>query len=280
MKYLEFTFQNKPNNETICDLLSGLLGNIGFESFINYENGIKAYIQVEDYKKEEVEEVIKSFPIETEISCSYVEAEDKDWNKEWVKNYFQPITIENKCVVYSTFHENVPMLPYSIVINPKMSFGTGHHETTRLMISEILSNDIINKRVLDMGCGTSILGILASKKGAKSVTGIDIDDWCIDNSLENIRLNHINNLSVEKGDANSLETKGTFDLIIANINRNILLNDMKHYAKCMDKGSEILLSGFYVQDIELIKEEGAKYNLNFVYSKNENNWAVVKLIKE
>lgn len=281
MKYFEITFTASPCSETITDVLSALLAEIGFESFVECEGGIQAYIQQPLFDENSLQSVISDFPVpETSISYSISEPEDKDWNEEWEKNFFQPIVIDNRCVIHSTFHKDYPKAEYDIVINPQMAFGTGHHETTSSILGELLDADLKGKSVLDMGCGTSILAILASMRGANDVTAIDIDDWCVNNSRDNITLNHINNITVELGDASLLKGRKPFDVIIANINRNILLNDMEAYTACMHKGSEIYMSGFYVQDIEAIRTKGESLGLKFVHYREKNNWAAVKLIME
>ena len=206
------------------------------------------------------------------------EAEDKDWNEEWEKNFFQPIVIGERCCIHSTFHKDTPKTEYEILINPQMAFGTGHHETTSSIISELLDADLQGKSVLDMGCGTSILAILASLRGASEVTAIDIDDWCVNNSRDNIALNNIHNIMVEHGDARLLEGRNPFDVIIANINRNILLADMNRYAACMHRGSELFMSGFYVEDIPSIQAKAESLGMKFEHYREKNNWAAVKFI--
>lgn len=281
MKYFEVTFSANPCNETITDILSALTAEIGFESFVECEGGMQAYIQQSLFDEEALKNIITDFPIpDTEITYTITEPEDKDWNEEWEKNFFQPIVIDNRCVIHSTFHKDYPKAEYDIVINPQMAFGTGHHETTSSILGELLDADLKGKSVLDMGCGTSILAILASMRGADPVTAIDIDDWCVNNSRDNIALNNINNITVELGDASLLEGRKPFDVIIANINRNILLNDMAAYTACMHKGSEIYMSGFYVQDIDAIRSKGESLGLKFVHYREKNNWAAVKLIME
>ena len=281
MKYFEVTFSTNPCNETITDILSALTAEIGFESFVECEGGMQAYIQQSLFDEEALKNIIADFPIpDTEITYTITEPEDKDWNEEWEKNFFQPIVIDNRCVIHSTFHKDYPKAEYDIVINPQMAFGTGHHETTSSILGELLDADLKGKSVLDMGCGTSILAILASMRGADPVTAIDIDDWCVNNSRDNTALNNINNITVELGDASLLEGRKPFDVIIANINRNILLNDMAAYTACMHKGSEIYMSGFYVQDIDAIRSKGESLGLKFVHYREKNNWAAVKLIME
>lgn len=277
MKYLEFTFHTQPCTETANDVLCAVLGEVGFESFVEQPDGLAAYIQKDLYDEDAVRQAVDDFPLpDTTVTYSYVEAEDKDWNEEWEKNFFQPIVIGDRCVVHSTFHHDVPQVPYDIVINPQMAFGTGHHETTSLIIGELLDSDLQGKSVLDMGCGTSILAILARMRGAACCTAVDIDDWCVRNSLENITLNHLDSIDVYQGDASSLADKGPFDVVIANINRNILLADMKHYTARMNPDATLLMSGFYTDDIAAIRSEAESLGLTFVEYREKNRWAAVK----
>ena len=279
MKYFEVTFTTSPCNETVNDVVSALAGEIGFESFVEWENGVQAYIQQSLFDEEALKVMVAEFPLpDTKIEYTIVEAEDKDWNEEWEKNFFQPIVIGDRCCIHSTFHKDTPQTEYEILINPQMAFGTGHHETTSSIISELLEADLHGKSVLDMGCGTSILAILASMRGADPITAIDIDDWCVNNSRDNIALNGIDNITVEWGDANLLKGREPFDVIIANINRNILLADMAQYAACMHSGSELYMSGFYVQDIPVIQEKAESLGMEFIHHREKNNWAAVKFI--
>lgn len=277
MKYFEFTFSTRPCSETVSDVLAAVLGEAGFESFVTTDNGLTAYIQQALCDEAVIKEAIAEFPIpDTDITYSYVEAEDKDWNEEWEKNFFQPIIIGDRCVIHSTFHHDVPQVEYDIVINPQMAFGTGHHETTSLIIGELLETTLNGKSVLDMGCGTSILAILARLRGAAPCLAIDIDEWCVRNSIENIALNGLTDIEVKEGDASILQGKGPFDVVIANINRNILVNDMKHYIACMQPGSELYMSGFYIDDVPVIRAEAERNGLTFVHQKEKNRWAAVK----
>lgn len=279
MKYFEVTFTTSPCNETVNDVVSALAGEIGFESFVEWENGVQAYIQQSLFDEEALKSMVADFPLpDTKIEYTIVEAEDKDWNEEWEKNFFQPIVIGDRCCIHSTFHKDTPQTEYEILINPQMAFGTGHHETTSSIISELLEADLQGKSVLDMGCGTSILAILASMRGAGPITAIDIDDWCVNNSRDNIALNGIDNITVEWGNANLLKGRAPFDVIIANINRNILLADMAQYAACMHSGSELYMSGFYVQDIPVIQEKAESLGMEFIHHREKNNWAAVKFI--
>lgn len=277
MKYFEFTFHTNPCTETVNDVLAAILGDAGFESFVECEGGLVAYIQRDLCNEEVIKKALAEFPLpDAKIIYTFVEAEDKDWNEEWEKNFFQPIVIGDRCVIHSTFHTDVPQAEYDIVINPQMAFGTGHHETTSLIIGELLDSELQGKSLLDMGCGTSILAILARMRGAAPCLAIDIDEWCVRNSIENIELNKVTDIIVEQGDAASLISKGTFDVIIANINRNILLNDMKQYVACMHLGSELYMSGFYVDDIPVIRAEAERNGLTFIHHKEKNHWAAVK----
>ncbi|KAB5392983.1 50S ribosomal protein L11 methyltransferase [Bacteroides fragilis] len=279
MKYFEFTFDTHPCTETVNDVLAAVLGEAGFESFVEREGGLTAYIQQSLYNEETLKTELANFPVpDTEISYTFAEAEDKDWNEEWEKNFFQPIVIGDRCVIHSTFHQDVPKAEYDILINPQMAFGTGHHETTSLIIGELLDSELTGKSLLDMGCGTSILAILARMRGAKPCTAIDIDEWCVRNSIENIELNGVTDIAVSQGDASALQGKGPFDVVIANINRNILLNDMKQYVACMHPGSELFMSGFYIDDIPAIHREAEKHGLTFVHHQEKNRWAAVKFV--
>ena len=280
MRYLEFTFHTQPCTETVNDVLCAVLGEVGFESFVEQPDGINAYIQTDLYDEAALQAAVAAFPLpDTHIRYSYTEAEDKDWNEEWEKNFFQPIVIEDRCVIHSTFHTDVPHAEYDIVINPQMAFGTGHHETTSLILGELLESDLQDKAVLDMGCGTSILAILARMRGAKPCTAIDIDEWCVRNSQENITLNGVDGITVCLGDASILSDKGPFDVVIANINRNILLADMQHYVARMNPGARLLMSGFYTDDIPVIRAEAERLGLTFEGHREKNRWAAVKFRK-
>ena len=279
MKYFEVTFTAQPCNEIITDVISALTSEIGFESFVPTETGVEAYVQQSLFDEGQLKDMVANFPLpDTQITYTITELEDKNWNEEWEKNFFQPIVIEDRCVIHSTFHKDYPKAEYDIVINPQMAFGTGHHETTSSILGELLDADLKGKSVLDMGCGTSILAILASMRGADSVTAIDIDDWCVNNSRDNIALNGITNITAELGDASLLKGRKPFDIIIANINRNILLNDMPAYAACMHSGSELYMSGFYVEDIPVIREKAESLGMKFVHNREKHNWTAVKFV--
>lgn len=278
MDYIEVNFTIEPFEEYISDVLAAQLGEIGFDSFVSTLEGLNAYIIKSAFEEQKLKELLEEFPFEAIINYKVIQVEIKNWNEEWEKNFFQPIVIGNECVIHSSFHKDVPKAQYDIVIDPKMAFGTGHHETTSLMISEILQMNLKDKTVLDMGCGTAVLAILASMRGATNILAIDIDKWCTDNSTENIEINNISNITVQLGDADLL--KGLkFDVILANINRNILLNDMESYSSCLDAGNELFMSGFYKEDIPLIEAEATRNNLSLQYFNEKNNWVAVKMIK-
>lgn len=278
MRYLALHFKIDSQEDFAVDILADNLGDIGFESFVTTAEGLDAYIPQKNFDGLKLKELISDFPFTASISYEQELLEDKNWNEEWEKHFFKPIIIENQCVIHSSFHNDIPAMEYDIIIDPKMAFGTGHHETTSLMIAEILKTDMTDKEVLDMGCGTSVLAILASMKGASDIMAIDIDDWCVENSVENIALNHVKNIQVFQGDASKLAGKH-FDIILANINRNILLNDMDKYSDCLSEGGNLYMSGFYTEDIPLIESRANELGLKMNYFHEKNNWAVVKMTK-
>ena len=278
MDYLEFKLNFLPNEDYVADLLAAELGKIGFESFERTEEGLTAFIDKRSFNETDFSNLLNGFEYAESIRFESREIEQVNWNEEWEKHFFEPIIIGDECLIHSSFHKNLPVAKYDIVIDPKMSFGTGHHETTSLMIGEILQMDLHGKTVLDMGCGTAVLAILAAMKGAKHVTAIDIDTWCVENSIENIHKNNVPEIEVLLGDADLLTGK-SFHIIIANINRNILLNDIKKYAACLSNGDALYMSGFYVEDIPVIEQEAARYHFTLASYKEKNNWAVVKMTK-
>jgi ribosomal protein L11 methyltransferase len=273
--YISYQFKIQPK-EPASDILIAELGNVGFESFVETEEGLTAYIQ----KKDWFEDILKSIYVlnsnEFKIEFTKEIIKQVNWNSEWEKN-FNPIQVADLVSVRAPFHEN-PNLKYDIVIEPKMSFGTGHHETTHMMIQHLLDLDLKDKKVLDMGCGTGILAILAEMKGANPIDAIDNDNWCYVNSLENVAHNNCHKISVFEGDAALLNNKN-YDLIIANINRNILLNDIPSYAKCLNDKGVLLLSGFYKEDIPIIDEKVARFGLKLSKTIERNNWVALKYVK-
>lgn len=281
MQYTEVNFTVTPTSETANDIIAALTVGLGFESYVESPQGTVGYIPTHQYNEQAISEALDDFPMEnTTISFTAQEMEDKNWNEEWEKNFFEPIVVDNRCVIHSTFHKDYPKATYDIIINPQMAFGTGHHQTTRLIISYLLDTDLEGKTVLDMGCGTSILAILASMRGAATLTAIDIDEWCVNNSIDNLALNKIDNIKVFQGDASSLASEGPFDTIIANINRNILLADMQYYVARMKEGAEIYFSGFYETDLPMIQAEAERLGLRYLSHRVENEWTAAQFIKK
>ena len=279
MNYYELRFHyTSPVEQAIVnDILAYELGEIGFDSFADNENGLSGYIPDTLYDEEALQKKLESFPLEgTQITYTTHPVENKDWNEEWEKNYFQPIRIGKECIIRASFHAPEQDYTYNIIIDPKMAFGTGNHETTHLIIDEMLQSDLAGKEVLDMGCGTAVLAILARLKGAKRVVAIDIDEWAYNNALENIRLNHVEDIQVALGGAEKISLFGTFDIILANINRNILLRDIPLYAASLNPGGNLYMSGFYEEDIPIIESECQKHGLYLAGYKERNHWVAVK----
>ena len=273
--YIEYNFKVIPK-EPAAEILIAELGAVGFESFVENEDGVTAYIQKEEWNSNILNAIFVLNSDEFSIEYNQNEVEQTNWNAEWEKN-FTPIEVDEIVSIRAPFHEN-PNLKYDIVIEPKMSFGTGHHETTHMMVQYLLQLDLNNKQTLDMGCGTGILAIFAEMKGAKPIDAIDIDNWCYENSIENVTRNNCHHISVFEGDSSLLINK-KYDLIIANINRNILLMDMKVYANCLNEKGILLLSGFYEEDIPIIDAEVSKYNLKLESFIQRNNWVALKYNK-
>jgi len=273
--YIAYDFIVSPK-EPATEMLIAQLGYIGFESFVENENGVVAYIQKKEWNSDKVEDLYLLNSNEFDITFNYSEIEQTNWNKEWEKN-FNPIQVNGQVSIRAPFHEN-PSLNFDIVIEPKMSFGTGHHETTHMMVQHLLALDLKNKKVLDMGCGTGILAIFAEMKGAQPTDAIDIDSWCYENSLENVQRNGCKHINVLEGDSSLLKGK-EYDVVIANINRNILLSDMKIYTDCLSENGVLLLSGFYKEDISIIESEVIKYGLVLDKMIQKNNWVALKYMK-
>ncbi len=274
--YLGYHFNVDPR-EIGSEILIAQLGEKAFESFEETDLGIIAYVQKDLWDEHILDNIFILNSDEFKISFTIEEIDQVNWNEEWEKN-FDPIAVDGKCYIRAPFHPKSDA-QYDIIIEPKMSFGTGHHETTHMMIQHILETDVRNLKTLDMGCGTAILAILAEMKGAKPIDAIDIDNWCYLNSIENAERNNCKNISVFEGDATLLNGKN-YDLIIANINRNILLNDMKYYADCLSIGGILLLSGFYIEDIPFINASCIENGLTYVKKFERNNWTSLKYIKK
>jgi len=270
--YIEYNFTVSPK-EPGTEILIAQLGYAGFESFDETENGVLAYIQKDEWNEDVLTDIQILGSSEFKIEHVKSEIDQVNWNEEWEKN-FEAIEVDGTCVVRAPFHPK-RNLKYEIIIEPKMSFGTGHHETTFMMLQYILENDFKGKSVLDMGCGTAVLAILAAMRGAEKVDAIDIDQWCFENSEENVLRNNQNHIMVYLGDSELLSEK-KYDIIIANINRNILLDDLPKYRESLNPNGLIFLSGFYVEDLNTIKKTCNKLNLKFVDNKERNNWVAAK----
>ncbi|MGM9867646.1 MAG: 50S ribosomal protein L11 methyltransferase [Lepagella sp.] len=267
--------------EDITDLAAAYLADAGFESFEPDSTGLTAYIKREAGDGVKIaEESLSDFPMESDFKITGEVIEGEDWNEEWEKNYFKPILIEGRCVIHSTFHREVPEAEYDIVIDPKMAFGTGHHDTTSQMVKHILDLPLQGKSVIDMGTGTGILGILAAMRGAERVIGIEIDEAAYENAKENVTLNGVK-MELIHGDATALSGLEPADYLFANINRNIILGDIDRYAGRLKSGGEMLLSGFYDTDIAMIAEAASRYNLREeTRLVSDARWVALRLIKE
>lgn len=286
MKYYELTFSIEPQSEVAQDILSALLADIGFETFLPMEDGrLKAYIQQKDYNDGALQNIKENFPLpDTRLRHTLLEPEDKDWNETWEQEGFEPIVIDHRLVICDTHHESLEA-EQRILIHPRQAFGTGSHQTTRMILTQLLELPMKGAKVVDAGCGTGILGFLCLMQGAKKVVAYDIDEWSVQNTLDNALLNFPANeikekLEVRHGDVSCLEGEADFDLLIANINRNILLNDFQYFAKVVNKkNSKILLSGFYQSDVPLLLEEAEKYNFRLKSQHTNEEWTMMCLEK-
>ena len=276
MNYYACSFSN-PENEILKDMFMELLGTIGFDSFMDTNDGFEAYCKEQDYNETELDEILQ---MEQFADVSLLKKElipDQDWNATWEASY-EPVVINELCRIRAPFHQVEGSYKYDLIIEPKMSFGTAHHETTSQIIELMLQSDFTGLDVLDMGSGTGVLAILAKKLGSATTVAIDNDEWAYRNALDNIRLNDENEIVVELGDADSLNNR-QFDLILANINRNILLRDMKEYVKCLLDGGKIFFSGFYEEDLKLIAKEAESLGLKYISHVTKNNWTAAVFMK-
>lgn len=283
--YVNLRIDLEPCTSDMTDLLAAYLADVGYESFLPDDHGLCAYIPVKDFSEEPINSILESFPFECKTSYRHEVEEGKDWNEEWEKNYFKPILIADRCVIHSTFHKDIPEAEYDITIDPKMAFGTGHHATTSMMVSHILNRDLRDKTVIDMGTGTGILAILAMMRGAKAAYGIEIDPAAAINARENVALNNARpenkdriKVSIHNGDASVLASLPKADLFIANINRNVILADLPLYAAAMKEGGEMLLSGFYEEDVPMIERAASIYGIKLEsVTTYPGNWASCEL---
>lgn len=271
--YYLVRFNMTPCMESETDILAALLGEKNFESFVPDAEGLSAYVKKELYDAAAVREVVASYPFEGKIEFSEELIPGQDWNSEWEKNYFQPIVFENRCVVHSSFHHDYPSAEYDIVIDPRMAFGTGHHETTSMMIGRLLNNNLEGLSLLDMGTGTGILAILAAMRGAEKVVGVEIDPAAYENAVDNIKLNDTPGVELRLGGAETVTETEAFDFVMANINRNIILNDIAVYVRAMKPKGRMFLSGFYVDDIDMIVNAARALGLCLTSVIANKNWA-------
>jgi ribosomal protein L11 methyltransferase len=274
MDYIQYSFTVTPA-EPGSDILIALLADLGFESFTQNETGLDAYVQEEF----ENESLVKDLSFD-DFTFSYVRTviPKTNWNEEWEKN-FEQVYVDDLVCIRAHFHPKAENVKHDIVITPKMSFGTGHHDTTWLVSKTMFSIPFTNTHVLDMGCGTGILAILAKQLGATKILGIDIDEWSIENSIENVEINNASDIEFKKGDASLLPSEETFDVVLANINKNVLKKDLPAYFNSLIKGGYLLLSGFFISDIEELKQLAITLGFNFEESYTKNEWAVIKLRK-
>ena len=276
MNYYACSFSN-PENENLKDMFMELLGSIGFDSFMDTDDGFEAYCQEPALDENELNDIMQ---MEQFANVKLLKKElipDQDWNATWEASY-EPVIINEFCRIRAPFHKVEGSYKYDLIIEPKMSFGTAHHETTSQIIELMLQSDFSGLNLLDMGSGTGVLAILAKKLGSATTVAIDNDEWAYRNALDNIRLNDENEIIVELGDANSLNDR-QFDIILANINRNILLRDMKEYVKCLVDGGKIFFSGFYEEDLVLIAKEAERLGLKYSNHVTKNNWTAAVFVK-
>ena len=274
--YTELTIKFSPFTEEYSDIIIALLGEIEYESFTTSQNLIKAYISSKNFNFELAKETLNVLK-EISVDLSFENIEKQNWNALWESN-FKPVFIGKDCIIHAPFHSDLPKVKYEIVIEPKMSFGTGHHETTSLVTEYVLQIDFTNKTVLDMGCGTGVLAILASMRNAKEVTAIDYDEWSYLNTVENFERNNITNFKAWHGDFDSIHGL-KFDIVLANINRNILSDHAQDLYNVTNENGEIYMSGFYNIDLEIIKNIYEKVGFKYVSFIEKNNWVSTKLVK-
>jgi ribosomal protein L11 methyltransferase len=278
MNYYELLFTTITTEDYQQDLLINALGEIGFDTFEEVDFGFKAYIPSGDFNQEQLDETLSLYRDMFTFSYEITLIPQKNWNEVWESN-FEPLVIGDKIYVRATFHNPRPEFPYEIVIDPKMAFGTGHHQTTSMMLELMLENDFSNKKVLDMGCGTGILAIMVSKLGSADITAIDYDPVCYDSTIENAQLNHIENITALCGSKEAIPVE-QYDTILANINRNILLDQISRYSEVLKPGGEIYFSGFYeTPDLDIITEEARKYGLKYISHKKDKDWVAATFVK-
>ena len=282
MKYIEVSFTIKPATEEACDVVAALAAEAGFESFCDWQDGIKGYVLADSYDKEKLDEALSSFQYPgVVVSYSATDAEDKNWNEKWEEVGFEPIILGDRCIIYDAKNDK-PTHNYDIEIgiDACQAFGTGTHETTQLMVESILASDIMGKRVLDCGCGTGILSITAAKCGASEIVGYDIDEWSVENAIHNAKINNVD-IEILEGDKKVLShINGMFDFVLANINRNILIEDMPSFTELMSSDCIFMISGFYEEDSDILQKEAEKHGMSMVRKTTMNNWCCMSFKKD
>ncbi|WP_231459859.1 50S ribosomal protein L11 methyltransferase [Pedobacter sp. Leaf132] len=279
MQYIKAIFKFKSIEDYQQDLLISDLADLGFDTFEDSEAGFTAFVIKENFIEQELKNLLDNYADDFLAEYILEDVADENWNAEWEKN-FSPLIIDDVCYVRATFHEPQPSYPYEIIIDPKMSFGTGHHQTTTMMMQYILTNDFKGKNVLDMGCGTAILAILAAKLGAEKLTAIDYDNVCYESTIENANLNQVTNLLAICG-SKEVIPDDSYDIILANINRNILLDQIGRYAEVLKSQGKIFFSGFYLDpDLSMITAECAKYGIKYLDHKQNGDWVAAQFEKK
>lgn len=300
--YISADIRIEPWNEDASDLMAALLADEGYESFETSGDTLSAYILADNFDRKRLDNAVASFPMSEKLICTVREIEGEDWNSEWERNYFKPIVIDGRCVIHSSFHQDIPEAEYDIVIDPKMAFGTGHHATTSMMVGYLLDLDLNCKQVIDMGTGTGILSILAAMRGASSVTGIEIDPDAAENARENVAVNlkcdcgdcdcggntekcgcddcKCGTVEILTGDSSLLADIEPADIFVANINRNVILADMERYAAALNPGGTMLLSGFYEADIPMVENMAKTFGITLLQTRREEgDWVALRLHK-
>ena len=277
MIYIELTLEIEPISP-FSDIIMSDLGDVGFESFVDTDTGLKAYIPKPDFDENAVKRVIDNVE-NCSVTYAVEEMPDENWNAVWESTH-EPVLVEDFCWVYAPFHSINTEVKYNILIEPKMGFGTAHHSTTYMMLSFLRDEELEGRKVLDMGSGTGVLAILAKMKGAAETDAIDNDEWAYRNALENVEANGCTGINVLLGDAQLLNEKGLYDVVIANINRNILLRDMHAYIEHLNTSGTLLLSGFYEHDIPSIRQEAEKNGMAFESFRERNEWVACKFVKK
>lgn len=279
MDYIKVTFRTEDVEEWANDLLASMLGEVGFESFEETSRGIIGYCPAPAFDEVTMKQTVAELPIaDTSLIAYRIETiADQNWNAVWEQNGYEPIEISSECIIHASNKEVSQDYKYDIIINPVQSFGSGYHETTRMILTYLLDMDINDKAVLDMGCGTGVLGILACLRGAGSLVAVDIDEWSWRNAIENIEANDIEGAEVVLGDASQLaDFPNCFDIVLANINRNILLNDMEAYVGTMTDNAQLIMSGFYLDDLDMIRPKAESLGLHYIDHKTDNDWTAVR----